>query len=377
MVRVLQMFGEPLSNGGQEAFIMNVYRNIDRDKVQFDFFTPYYCEEEWIKNKINELGGNLYVGNNKFKTKKVKKIFTNECKKFLKNNKYDIIHIHSGSLYALTFGARIAKKSGAQRVIVHAHNTGINNFKYKVIKFISKFIITKYATDYFACSHFVAKWKFPKKIVKQGKYKVIKNGIDTEKFSFSKEIREKYREELGINNKFVVGNVGRLSKEKNHIFLIEVFNEIYKKNKNSVLLLIGGGGQDAAGESEKEIREKVKEYGLEEVVYFLGSRKDVNNILQALDVFVFPSLYEGLGIVAIEAQTAGLVTVCSENVPDEANLTDLFKKINISQGVSYWADQILKYNGIERKDRTIEIRNSGYEAIETANTLQRIYEGEK
>lgn len=373
MIRVLQVFGEPLSNGGQEAFIMNTYRNIDKSKIQFDFFTPYYCEEKWISEEIKRLGGKLYTSNNKFNTKKVKKIFIDECKKFLNNNKYDIVHIHSGSLFALTYGAKIARKSGAQKVIVHAHATGKNNFKYRIIKLISNFVIVKYATDYFACSHYVAKWKFPKKIVKQKKYEVIKNGIELKKYKFSENIREKYREDLSVKEKFVVGNVGRLSKEKNHIFLIEVFNEIYKKNKDAVLLLVGGGCEDAAGAFQKNIKNKVEEYSLENVVHFLGSRNDVYNVLQAMDVFVFPSLYEGLGIVAIEAQASGLITICSENVPEEANLTKLFKKIDLSKGPDYWANEILKYKEVKRNDKTLEIKKMGYDATDCVKKLEKIY----
>lgn len=366
-MKVLQVFGEPLSNGGQEAFIMNIYRNINKDKIQFDFFSPYYCDNENLKREIEDLGGKIFLGNGNFGDKNTKKIFKNKLKMFLKNNKYDIIHIHSGSLYALTYGAKIANKSGANNVIVHAHSAGLNNIKYKIIKFISKFVITKYATEFVACSDYVAKWKFPKKIVNQKKYYVVKNGIQLEKFNFSPQKREEYRKKLGIEEKFAVVHIGRFAEEKNHKFLIDVFNEIYKKHSNSILVLLG------TGELEDRIKKQVEKLDIKESVLFLKNRSDVNNILQAMDVFVFPSLYEGLGIVSIEAQAAGLITVCSERVPNEVNVTSLYKCMEIEKGASMWADEILKYRKYKRESFITKIKEKGYDAKESANKLENIY----
>lgn len=366
-MKVLQVFGEPLSNGGQEAFIMNIYRNINKKKVEFDFFSPYYCDNENLKKEIENLGGRVFLGNGTFGDKNSKKTFKRKLKLFLKNNKYDVIHIHSGSLYALTYGAKIAKKSGASRVIVHAHAAGLNNIKYKIIKFISNFIITKYATEFIACSDYVAKWKFPNKIIKQKKYYVVKNGIQLNNFEFSQEIREEYRKKLNIEKKFAIVHIGRFAEEKNHTFLIDVFKEIYKKDNNSVLVLVG------TGELEDEIKNKVEKLNINKSVIFLKNRNDVNKILQAMDIFVFPSLYEGLGIVAIEAQASGLVTICSDKVPDEVNITDLYKCIEIEKGASMWADEILKYKKCDRVNCISKIKEEGYDAIQSANKLEDIY----
>ena len=369
MKRILQVFGEPLSSGGQEAFIMNMYRNIDRTKIQFDFFTPYYCDNIELKEEIEKLGGKIYIGNGDNDSKKKKKEYILKLKKFLKNHKYEIIHIHSGSTFALAFGAKYAKKNGAKKVIVHSHCTGINNLKYRIIKKVSNGMFKKYATDYCACSKSAAEWKYPKNIIKNKKYTVIRNGIELEKYRYNKNTREKYRNQMNIKDKFVLCNVGRLTEEKNQIFLIELFLKVKSKINNAELFIIG------EGKEKEKIIKMINQYDLQDSIKLLGARSDVNNLLQAADMFIFPSLYEGLGIAAVEAQAAGLKTLCSENIPDEAIVTDLFYQIKLSDGIEKWIEVIVNNMKYERKDTTNEIKSKGYDAKTSAKILEKIYKG--
>ena len=371
MKRVLQIYGEILSNGGQEAYSMNMYRNINREKVQFDFYTPYYCDNEKLVKEIEQLGGKVYTGGGKFELEGNKKDFVKNLSEFLSNNPYEIVHINSGSIFALAFGAKIAKKHGAKKIIVHSHCTGNDNIKYRIIKAISSGIFLRNATYYCACSKEAASWKFPKSIIKKEKYDIIKNGIELDKFKFSKRIRDEYRKQLDLENQFVIAHVGRFTDQKNHEFLINVFEELKNRCKNCKLLLIGDGP------NKEKIITMLNEKNLKNSVSFLGIRNDVNKILQAADMFIFPSRFEGLGIVAIEAQATGLPTLCSENVPEEANQTDLFNKLNLFDGIDTWINKIIelkdkKYENT-REDYTEKLRLAGYDAKDSAKRLEDIY----
>ena len=368
MKRVLQVFGEPLSNGGQEAFIMNMYRNIDRTRVQFDLFTPYYCDNEKLVNEINSYGGNVYEGKGEFESKDRKKYFIKNLKSFLIENKYEIIHIHSGSIFALAYGAKIARESGAKKVIVHSHCGGFKNLKYKIVKILSIPYLLKYPTNYYACSELAAEWKFPKKIIEEKKYTILKNAIDTNKLYFNKEIREKTRKELNISDKFVVGHIGRFSIQKNHDFLIDIFNEIQKKKDNSILILIG------VGELQEQIKEKIDKLGLNKKVLMLNLRSDIQELLSAMDVFVLPSFFEGLPVVGVEAQATGLQVFTSTGVTKELPIEELSYYYALEDGSEKWAENIIKENkNYNRKNTTELIKLSGYDVKIAAKKMEDLY----
>lgn len=370
MKRVLQVFGEPLDNGGQEAFIMNMYRNVDREQVQFDFFTPYYCANEKLRQEIEALGGRVFESEKagRFDTQGNKGDFLGNLTAFFEEHHYDTVHIHSGSIFSLAFGARLAKKHGAKKVVVHSHCTGFDNLKYRLIKAASPLIFKGNATHYLACSKMAADWKFPRSVMKSGNYTVIKNGIDLEKFTYQPENREKYRPLLGLKDPFTVCHIGRFTGQKNHAFLIEVFAEIQKRLPNSKLLLVGEGPLKEA------CMEQVKALGIEEQVDFLGIRRDVSEILQASDLFLFPSVFEGLGIVAIEAQATGLPVVASEEIPEEADVTPLFHRLPLEKGAAYWAEQILALSPAEdRLQYAPLLKEHGYASRDAAAALQKIY----
>lgn len=372
-VKVLQVFGEPLANGGQEAFIMNMYRKIDKEKVQFDFFTPFKCENEELRKEIEVLGGKVFSGNMSFDRVVRKKNFKMSLKKFLKTHRYNIIHIHSGSTYELAYGAKIAKDNGANKVIVHSHSISkTESLKEKLKNILLKKITRKNflqnADNYLACSKIAAETKYPNEVIINNKYQIIRNGIDLEKFKFNKEIRDIYRNKFEFNNKKVICHIGRFQKQKNHEFIIEIFKKIHDIDNNSILVLIGDG------EDKNKIVKLIKKYNLEDSVQLLGVRDDVNEILQGVDLFLFPSLYEGLGIVAIEAQAAGINTICSTNVPMDVKVTELCYHLDLNNPEEWTKLSIKLLNeNKKREDTSNEIRSKGYDSELSAKQLLDIY----
>ena len=367
--KVLQVFGDPISYGGQEKFVYNIYKYMNDDSVIFDLFTPFYCNNDEIKNFIEKRGGKVYHYDFEFKSfDENKKYFYKSLTDFLKNHKYEIVHIHSGSIFTLAFGAKIAKKMGVKNVIVHSHNSGIKNLKYRIMKAISKNIFLKNVDYYFACSKLAAYFKYPKQIIKNQNYKIINNGVDITKFKYEKETRKKIKKELSCENKTVIGHIGRFAPEKNHTFLIEIFKEYKKINNNAVLILIG------VGELQDSIKEKVAQSGIKDDVKFLGTKDNVNDYLNAMDIFVLPSLYEGLPIVGVEAEATGLPVISSVEVIKDLPVEELTNYYSLKNSPKDWAlkiDDILK--NANRKDVSDYIINSGYEISNIAKKLTDFY----
>ena len=239
-----------------------------------------------------------------------------------------------------------------------------------MIKNLLQYPIRRTADCFFACSIPAGKWLFGKKVVNSNRFKVLKNAIDTKKYTFDYEKRIRIRNEFGITeDAFVVGHVGRFVDVKNHTFLIDIFKEITNKNNNAILLLVG------EGELKASIKNKAISLGLSNKVVFTGLRDDIPNILSAMDVFVFPSLFEGLGIVAVEAQAAGLHTICADTIPSEARITDLFHYISLNEPAEKWADSIKKYdNGYKRENMQNEIVKAGYDIDASVKWLEIFYE---
>lgn len=369
-IRILHIV-DNLEAGGIQSFLINLYRNIDKKKVQFDFLIyNTYGKKEFYKNEIINLGGNIIYCENE---KGIKKI--NEIKKkykLLKESSYDIIHIH-GERPKNFLEAYAAKKAKKKIVIMHSHNDRIDRDKklYWIFLFMQKFMkcfCGKVATDYFACSESAATWMYSKKIIDSGRVKIINNGIDSENYVFNKNIRDEYRNKLQIEGKFVIGHIGRISYQKNHEFLIDIFSELHKKESSSILLLIG------TGDLEEKIKDKVREKGLSNYVKFLGLRKDVNMLLQAMDVFCFPSHFEGLPLTLVEAQAASLPCIVSSNISKKVKLTQLIDFISLDEKAEVWADKILSYKDKNiRKDRIIEIKDSGFDMKTVGSMLQEFY----
>ena len=355
-IRVLHVL-QRMEAGGTQALLINLYRNIDRTKVQFDFFVEYDYKE-FYDDEIVSLGGKVFYSNVRRDFNILR--FEKQLEKVIKEGNYKIVHVHSYSLGY--FVLKVAKKCGVPVRIAHSHNNEtVRDSKY-ILKLLMQKIYTIHATDLFACSESAGKYLFGEK-----KFKVLNNSIDTKKFIFDKKISDKIKRELNIENCFVVGHVGRLHAQKNHKFLINVFNEIKKKEPTSKLILIG------SGPLEDEIKKQVTNLKLENDVLFLGVRKNINEILMAMDVFVLPSLFEGLGIVAIEAQAAGLPVVSSLGIANEANVTKNIVKIGLDRPIEEWVEAIINTPTIDKVSVFDEIKKSGYDIGENAKIIENFY----
>jgi glycosyltransferase involved in cell wall biosynthesis len=354
-----------MNRGGLETFIMNLYRNIDRSKVQFDFLV-HSNKEGAFDQEIMALGGKIFsVPSRKQGVLKYRKALADF---FNTHPEYKIIHSHISSLTNVS-PLRVAKKYGVPCRIVHSHNIMQGGSRiHRYIHRINQLSLKSYATHYFACSDLAAKWMYPKELYENHEFKLINNGIETEKFKFNKDVRIQKRKELGVNNNYVIGHVGRFQTQKNHSFLIDIFKEIYVKNNDCVLLLVGDG------ELRREIETKVKELGLTENVIFTGVRSDIPELFQAMDVFVFPSFYEGWGIVLVEAQASGLECFTSNKVvPKEVDVADLVEFVDLDKSAQVWADKILNVYSYERNNTTDIIKTGGYDICQVVEDLQKWY----
>lgn len=355
-MRVLQIVTY-MGHGGLETMIMNYYRNIDRTKIQFDFLV-HRKEKADYDDEILSLGGHIYHMPvlNPFS-----KAYFNALDDFFDDHKYDIVHSHLDCMSA--YPLKIAQKHGVRVRIAHSHNKSQDkNLKYP-IKLFSKHLIPKYATHLFSCGKEAGDWMFSGKA-----YTILNNAIDAEKYQYDYQMRNQVRDELEISKPdFVIGHVGRFNPQKNHSFLIDVFKSVHGKNRNSKLLLVG------TGYGQNDIREKVNNLGLSDYVFFLGNRGDVNRILQAMDVFLFPSLYEGLPLSIVEAQAAGLPCIISNNVPPECKVTDLVKSLDLNLPVEEWSDVILEKQSAIRKNTIDDIKKSGFDVKQNVVKLEEFY----
>ncbi|MCI8280647.1 MAG: glycosyltransferase family 1 protein [Lachnospiraceae bacterium] len=351
-----------LEIGGSQTMVMNLYRNIDRDKVQFDFIVDH-TEDKYFYNEIRSLGGRVYKlptfkGTNILEVRKAWNRF------FEKHSEYKILHSHSRS-YASIY-LPIAKKYGL-KTIIHSHSTSNGSGITAVVKSMLQYPL-RFQADYFmACSVEAGRWLFGDRVVKQKNFYVLKNAIDAKAFTYNPELREKYRSQLGINDEFVVGFLGRVMPPKNPMFMIDVFRELIKIESNSKLLFVGEG--DLLG----DVKKRAKQLGIIEKIIFTGARSDTPGFYVAMDVYCFPSLWEGLGISLIEAQASGLPCVCSENVPAAAIVTDLVETVELDKEKSYWAERLLAIAKKGRENTYKKIKATGYDIAENAVWMQEYY----
>lgn len=360
-----------LSSDGATAIILNWAREL-KEEVEFDWLLSTDQGNDWAY-KFEELGSKVYtlpITGKGSLNKKIKKF--KRYTKFLKENHYDIIHIDTDSLRRLDV-LIYALFVGVPCRIMHSHNSMSedcgNTLKFEFIREIRKFMIGLLGTDFLACSSIAAEWLFPKRIAK--KAQILKNGIYTEKFKFNENNRKKIREQLGIKDEILLGHVGRFCEQKNHRFLIDVFKNVLGKEKNYKLLLIG------AGPLEDEVANQVRTYGISDNVIFLGTTDCVEKYMSAMDLFILPSTFEGLGIVNIEAQASGLYCIASDAVAKEAKVTKHMEFISLNDGPERWADKILERSQdisiLCRQDMWKDVANAGYDIKSSAKKLLELY----
>ncbi len=362
-IRVAQIIGKWFG-GGVETVVMNYYKNINITNIQFDFI----CDEDSTNipyDEIKKLGGKVIL------IPPYQKVFRyhKELKRVLKEGNYKIVHSHINTLSVFSLWA--AKSAKVPIRIAHNHSTtNKKEWKKNLLKIILRPFVKLYATDYMACTEHAGRWMFGNKQFDKGNVFILNNAIDIEKFKYNKEIRENIRKKLNIDKETVViGHIGRFVEQKNHRFLIDIFDELHKEKKNTILLLIG------QGPLMNEIREKVKKLNLEDVVKFLGQRENANELYQAMDLFVFPSLYEGLGIVMIEAQCSGLPCIVSTEVPQIAKVSNNIKFIDLDENRNVWTNVIKSYiNKLDRNVNLNKIKECGYDIKMEVNKLETKYE---
>ena len=358
-IRVLQMIAS-LYSGGSQAMLMNIYRNIDRTKVQFDFIVEH-PEYDYYLSEIESLGGKVYTLP-AFKGSNLKEVKDAWNKFFIEHPEYKILHSHSRSHASIYLP--IARKYGL-KTIIHSHNTSNGSGIKAIVKNIMQYPLRFQADYYIGCSIKAGEWLFGERIINSDKFFVLNNAIDADKYRFNEKIREEYRKEFNVIDKTVYLQVGSLSKQKNHLFSIEVFNKLSKVKDNVVLYVAG------VGDLKQDIEVKIKEYGLEEKVILLGRRSDISNLLQMADCYIMPSIYEGLSVAAVEAEASGITCILSDTVSKEVKISDNCEFLPLE--VDKWVDRL--NNSFNRIDSYKQVKDAGYDAKDSAKKMQEFYEG--
>lgn len=363
MIKVLHIVSS-LDGGGVENMLYNYYAHLDRNKIRFDFVV-HGTDVGLLEEKLICLNSQIYHVISKH-TNLIKNLI--ETNSIIKKGNYDIVHCHQGPKGA--FALFCAKLSRVKIRIIHNHIAFVPETKIQMaIRKLYCWVANKLATHYFACGRDAGVWAYGQGAIDQDRVTIINNAIETKKFVFNKEIREIIRKEFCVENKSVIGCIARLSSQKNHEFLVEMFYQIKKVKSNVVLWLIGDGPL------LNDIKEYVNSLGISNDVFFLGVRNDVERIMQGMDLFLLPTRFEGLGIVYVEAQAAGLRTIASSRVvPKETKVTNLISYIDLEAPVEFWAEKVCEaLNEYERNDLSHEIAMHGYEISIESQKLENHY----
>lgn len=368
-IKVLYINGNIMKRGGIESFMMNYYRKIDPQKVKIDFLVHGYEVGEYDEEILNR-GSKIYHVPTKSKHPMK---YRKELYKIFSSGEYQIVHSHCDAISGWIL--QIAAKAGIPIRIAHSHNTATltrNKIKLLINDYYKK-QIPKYATHMFACSKAAGEWMFGS----NSKFEVIPNAIELEKYAFSKVLRDEVRKKFNCEEKYVVGHIGRFDYQKNHSFIIELWREIAPKHKKFKLMLVGGG------DLKDEIERKIGEYKLEDSIIFTGVQENTSPFYSAFDSFILPSHFEGLPVVAVEAQANGLSCYLSKNITDEVCLTNLVERIDIT-GIEGWTEALEKNASSislsEREERSSlavrDIEEAKYGIVTAAQLLQEFYEGQ-
>lgn len=365
-IKILQM---PIANsqGGLTQYVLQNWKFINKEKFQFDFVTLSKSLD--FADELTSQGCKIhYISCTSSENEEQ---FIVEMKKVLEEE-YDVIHLHT-SYWNGILVEKLAKEYGCPKVIVHSHSTMVDIIDdekrmeaIRVHNEYKKSFPLEYATHYCACSKPAAEWLYGEQIPKD-KIVIFNNAIDTEHFTFSKEIREKYRKQLDLNGSFVLGHVGRFAYQKNHTMMLDIFKKVLDKVPNARLILVGNGPL------EENIKRLAREHNIYDNILFLGMRHDVAELMQAMDVFLLPSLFEGLGFVLVEAQATGLKCLASDSLPRESKLTNHIRYL--PNNVNEWVDEIVQCSkGYSRRNNEALIEELGYSIRNYVKKLEKIYE---
>lgn len=361
-IRILNLF-TIMDRGGAETMVMNYYRHMDRTKVQFDFLV-HRAQRGAYDDEIESMGGRIYrmcpiYPQNFAQYKRGLHAF------FQAYPEYRIIHSHMSELGYFAF--REAERQGVPVRICHAHNAP-HGFDMKMImRTYFKKRMMPYVTHLFMCGAESGRWLYGAK--NESRFIMLNNAIDVAAYRCDAAKRAAVRHRLGFTDELVIGHVGRFNPQKNHPFLLEIFSALLKKEPSAILLLVGGG------EDLPKIQAKAQTLGIAENIRFLGIRSDVAELMQAMDVFVFPSLYEGLPVTMVEAQASGLPCLISDKVPEECIITEgLVDVMPLSASADAWAEKVLEKRKCPRTDHSEEVAAHGFDIEAEALKLQEFYQ---
>ena len=364
-LRVLQVVGK-MDRAGAETLLMNLYRRIERERVQFDFLT-HRREAGDYDEEIFDLGGRVYrlcpmaAANLSVYRRELSALFR-------EHPEYRIVHSHIDAMSVLPLAG--AKRCKVPVRIAHSHNTGFPKDRKYPVRMLAKALLPTQATHYFSCSQAAARFLFPRRVTRQGGCTVLPNAIELERFAFCGRTRTTVRGELGIApDTLVVGHVGRFCRQKNHEKLIRIFSALHRQRPDSILLLIG------QGELERQTADLCAALGLGENVRFLGVRADVDRLMQAFDLFLLPSLYEGFPVVGVEAQAAGLPCLMSGRIDREAALTGHVDFLPLEADDGLWARTAQRLASLPRENTTGVLAEKGFDITRQAAFLQNFYLG--
>jgi len=352
-MKKILVYGITENSGGVESVIMNYYRKLDKKEYQFDFLV--HKKKVAYEDEIKSLGANIFYITPR---RENYLLYKKELKNFFKENSknYEALWVNVCGLSNIDY-LKYAKKYGIKTRIIHSHNSkNMGSILTEILHKINKLFIKKYATDFWSCGELASKYFYSKKLMTTENHKIINNAINVDNFKYKDDIREAYRKELGLEDSFVVGHIGRLHFQKNQEFLIDIFEEIQKLKLNAKLLLIGDG------EDKEKLMQKIKEKHIEDKVIFLGIRKDIANLMQAFDVFVFPSRFEGLPVVLFEAQASGLNIFAADTISEKSKITSNFKFRSIETSAKEWAADIVgtHKDDYDRIQPNEEMKKSNY-----------------
>lgn len=351
-----------MNRGGLETMLMNYYRQMDRTKIQFDFMV-HRSDEGDYDEEILKLGGKIHrmpqIRPGNYGT------YFQMLDDFFKSHReYKVVHSHINE--NSSFVLRAANRAGVPGRIAHSHLSDLGIDIKLPFRLYARYYMKNQPSDYFACSKKAGEWLFGKRLNSKD-VTVLNNAVNIEEFKYNAEIREKIRKELGVENQLVIGHIGRFNKQKNHEFLIEIFKEVQSKKPNSILLLCGEGNL------RNTIEKKVHNLGLTSKVLFLGVRNDIPQLMQGMDIFLFPSLFEGLPVVLIEAQAAGLKCLVSKTITEESDITGRIDFVSLQEHPSVWSEKILS-SSYDHVDTTEKLRRYHYDTVTMTQWLSNYYE---
>lgn len=362
-------FIDRLRLGGIQALAKDILQHNDRSRMVIDMLNLDDGTEYPLKKELEDMGIKVFQLRGVW-LRKPWDFFTywKAVDRFFElHHDYDVVHVHSGpkNYYIL----KAARKWGIPVRVAHSHNTGFQSKNPMSIMLgnLLKTPMKKNATQWVGCSKLACEWLFGKGCVEKGKAKVILNAIDCDLFTYNEKIREEVRQGLGVTDKFVIGHVGRFEPQKNHMFLLDIFAEVINRRKDACLLLVG------TGSLMERVKQKAMTLGLIDKVKFLGFRSDRERIMQAMDTFVFPSIYEGLSVVLIEAQASGMPVFVSDSTTTEVSYSPYIKFLPLKRSASDWAEEIISRGTVERKNMKSEIKKAGFEIHEMIDNLYKLY----